>query len=207
MAKISAFRFVGTIIGLILFLISGCFGTSKPAQFYLLTSMEPPAAVSSAETADMQISIGLEPVTFPEYLNRPQIVLRTLGSEIKVAEYNRWAEPLKENFTRVLAQNLVKLLNTDSVWLFPWSSKIKVDYQVGVNVERFDAIAGQQAHLNARWTIFSVKEKSFLRKQRTIIQKEVKSNDFEDLVTAQNAVLQDFSQQIAEEIKVLYAEQ
>lgn len=207
MAKISTFHFAGTIIGLIMFLISGCFGKSKPAQFYLLTSMEPPAVASTTETADMQISVGLEPVTFPEYLNRPQIVLRTLGSEIKVAEFNRWAEPLKENFTRVLAQNLVVLLNTDSVWLFPWSSKIKVDYQVGVNVERFDAIAGQQAQLNARWAIFSVKEKSFLRKQRTVINKEVKSNNFEDLVTAQNAVLQDLSQQIAAEIIKLYMEQ
>lgn len=187
--------------------ISGCMGTSKPARFYLLNSMERPADASTTEAMDMQISISLGPILLPEYLNRSQIVIRTPGSEIKVDEFNRWAEPLKENFSQVLAQNLVVLLNTDTVWLFPWSDRIKVDYQVSVKVDRFDAIAGRHAELRARWTIFSVQERSFLRNGRAAIKKELQSNDFEAIVAAHNALLQDLSKQIAEDIKKLYMAQ
>ena len=207
MPKISTFCFAGVISGIMMLLFSGCTGTSKPSQFYLLSSMESPAVTSTQEATDSNISIGLGPVTFPEYLNRPQIVLRTLGSEIKVADFHRWAEPLQENFTQVLAQNLVILLNTESVWLFPWSPRIKVDYQVALKVERFDAVEGKQAELNARWTIFSVTNQGLLRNGRAVINKDIKSNDVEDIVAAQNEVLMDLSKQLAEEIEMLYAEQ
>ena len=71
-------------------------------------------AGTSAATAEGRIRIGLATVVVPEYLNRNEIVVNLDNTVYQLAEFNQWAEPLNENLTRVLEENLTNLLRDDS---------------------------------------------------------------------------------------------
>jgi uncharacterized lipoprotein YmbA len=166
--------------------------------------MAPEAVTASPDIMPSQIRIGVGPVTIREHLKRPQIVLRAAGSEIKLSEFHRWAESLEENTLQVLAQNLMLLLDSEDVYIFPWSNRLKVDYQIELNVYRFNVDQGQTAELNIRWTIFRVIDKSVAWNRRTTFTGAVKSDAYDDIVTAYSGLLEDFSRQLAEDIIALY---
>ena len=55
----------------------------------------------------------------PAVVDRPQIVVRTGPNEVWLDEFNRWASPLEDNLGRVIAENLVAMLGTPHVTVFP----------------------------------------------------------------------------------------
>ena len=77
--------------------------------------LSPPATTSSGDETfggRRCLSFGIGPIKIPEYLNQPKIVTRKGPNELTLAEFDRWAERLKDNLTRVLAKNLSNLLCT-----------------------------------------------------------------------------------------------
>ena len=76
------------------------------------------------------MSIGVGPVHLPRYLDRPQIITRTKGTDLKLAEFHHWAEPLADTFMRVVSENLSTLVPTDRVYLHPWGVGVDLDYKV-----------------------------------------------------------------------------
>jgi uncharacterized protein len=123
-------------------------------QFFILTSASaPPSAGSTRDTSRRELSIGLGPINFPGYLKRREIVTRGDGGELVLSDNKRWAESLDANFQRVLSQDLGMQLGTQRIVLFPWYGRPDIDYQVEVQVHRFDTDADSRSHLNARWII------------------------------------------------------
>jgi uncharacterized lipoprotein YmbA len=130
-----------------------------PTRFYLLTSIEDPSAPPAGSGEG--ISLGLGPIRFPEYLDRPEVVIRTSANQVKLSPVDRWAEPVKSGFRRVLADNLGKLLRTERILTFPWYRKARIDYQVHVSVQRFDADPQGTAVLIVRWGVKAHDGKTF----------------------------------------------
>jgi uncharacterized lipoprotein YmbA len=122
-------------------------------KFFMLSPITEDGTPRTAGSLDQQVTIGVGPVDFPDYLKRREVVTRTAANRIDVSEENRWAGPLDKNFTRVLSENLATLLDTQRVQSYPWSRGAAVDYQVVVDIERFDTSSDKQAHLKARWSI------------------------------------------------------
>ena len=102
----------------------------------MLSPMSESKKAPQVEIGEGYFSIGVGPVQMPEYLNRPQIVSRKSTIELFLDEFNKWAEPLEDNFTRVLAENLANILRTDPVVIFPSRGSIPVDYIVTLDVIR-----------------------------------------------------------------------
>ncbi len=129
---------------------AGCLSPrSDPSQFFLLTPMSEPAA--TAATSD--ISIGVGPVTFPIYLDRPQMVTRLGPNQVALSEADRWAESLQDNFTNALARNLAVLLGTGRIVTYPWKNTVEIDYAVSVTVLRFERDSTGGAHLHVLWEL------------------------------------------------------
>ncbi len=97
--------------------------------------------------------LGLGPIRFPDYLDRTDIVTRMGANRLLISQNDHWAEPLRNNFARVLAHNLSSLLGTQQIVSFPWYSSTHIDYQVAITVDRFECDSQGNAHLAARWTI------------------------------------------------------
>jgi len=127
------------------------------SKFFILT----PISDSSGKTANpasmtnpnSQLTIGVGPVDFPDYLRRLAVVTRVAPNRIDLSDEKRWAEPLDKNFTRVLSENLATLLNTQRVEKYPWALTTKVDYQVEVDVQGFETTGDGQTQLVASWII------------------------------------------------------
>jgi len=181
----------------------GCAST-KQSKFYTLQALSGTSDTPSQTKSGERISVGVGPVNFPDYLDRPQIVTRTGPNELSIAEYHRWGGPLEDNFTRILAENLSLLLDSDRVAMFPWQESSKVDYQVRGNVLQLDGELGNQAVLVARWAVYGDEGKQALIAQKSIIKAPVKGSGYQDLVMAVNETLNELSREIASALKVLH---
>jgi uncharacterized protein len=123
-------------------------------RYFLLTAMPPGEAGAQVNQANTSgLVLGLGPIRMPDYLERDEIVVRAESNQVRVSQDDHWAEPLKDNFTRVLSQNLSTLLGTQQIVNFPWYSSTHIDYQVAVTVDRFECDAQGNARLAARWSI------------------------------------------------------
>jgi len=183
-------------------LLSGC-GHSPPSSFYLLQSMPGIEKVTQVSRTGQGLAICVGPVMLPKYLDRPQIVTMTRTSEVKLASFHRWAEPLQDNFIRVLAENLSQLLGTDRIIIFPRESASSSDYQIMVTVIRFDGEPGGNAVLSARWSIFGKGGKQELVSKKTDISEPAGAQGYESLVSAQSRAIAGLSKEIAGAIKAL----
>lgn len=130
--------------------------TKDPSQFYVLTPTDSSARgvpiTYSGTGGARQLEIGLGPVKFPAYLARPEIVTRSSPNQVDLSEINRWAEPLEKNFVSVLGQDLMILLGAH-VTTFPWYRPTNLDYQMTVDITRFDTDLKGTAQIIGRWEI------------------------------------------------------
>ena len=169
-------------------------GTSPTVRYYSLVSMDfennPPA----------QKNIGLGPFVFPEYLHRPQIVSRSEVTELHIAEYDRWAEPIESSFERVLAGNLDGLIKDYNVIDFPTATRLaELDYRVVGRVTRFDIDATNAAVLEVQWGFTNKSGKQVDTARRSHFASRVAQPDsYASMVAALNQTVEDFSHEIAD---------
>ena len=181
------------MLGLTLVFLAGC-GTTRPSKFYILSPI--PAGESVTATGN-EPAIGLGPVVMPKYLDRPQIVQRAGDNQLLLAESHRWAEPLANNFTRVLAENLAATIPVDQVAVYPWSRTTRVDYQVSVDVMRFDADTNGNAVLSSDWKVLETESNEVIAMKRSTFSEAALATDYAAIVAAQSRLLAAFAGEIA----------
>jgi len=190
-------RIVFGMACLALVFASGCF-RSAPTKFYLLHALDNPSAQSAIPR---QINVGVGPVEIPEYLNRPQIADRISATELRFAEYSRWAEPLERCVQRVLAENLSLLLGTERIESYPWRPSLPIDYQVRVRITQFDGTAGAGVRLVAYWNIYGKDGMAALMDRKTAISEQAEKGGMADIVQAHNRALEKLSRDIADALR------
>jgi uncharacterized protein len=181
-------------------LCCGCVRSPAP-HFYTLSSMQEGQDLSSRRSPAKDAVIGIGPVKFADYLNQSQIVTHTSDNQMVKSEFDRWVGSFKDNFTNVLADNIGSLLSTERIYLFPWRQSVPIDYQVTVDVVRFDGRLGDAAWLETRWSIIGGPERKLLKTSRSSISEPVTSPDYAALVAAQSRALATLSQEIAAAIQ------
>ncbi|MBC8519452.1 MAG: membrane integrity-associated transporter subunit PqiC [Gammaproteobacteria bacterium] len=118
-------------------------------HFFLLDAVD---IVERADKEDDGYSVGIHPVVLPSYLNRPQLVSRIALNELYLSENNRWGEPLKENISRVLFENIKAILENSKVERLPKQGK-QPAYAIQVYIDRFERFPDQRIYLDAYWKI------------------------------------------------------
>lgn len=184
---------VTVLLSLALLLLSSCAG-SPPTQFYVLSAVSAP--VPSGASAGQDRAVGVGPVEFPEYLDRPQIVTRTSQNQLSLADFDRWAEPLKDNFTQVLAENLSVLLPSQRVSVYPWKRATVLEYQVLVKVLRFDRAEGGASVLQVRWSLLAGEGRKELLARTSTYSEIPSGQDYAASVAAMNQNLSAFSRDV-----------
>jgi hypothetical protein len=183
--------------------LAGCLGgQSPPTSFYMLSPLNPSQTGTLAATADGRIRIGLSTVTVPEYLNRSEIVINLDNTVYQLADFSKWAEPLSDNLTRVLEENLTNLLHDDSIDIFLASdSSIPPDYRLEVDVLRLDGNLGDQVTLVALWALLAAEEDDLIVMRRSEYQASAADNTYKELVMAKSRTIEKLSQDIALNVK------
>jgi uncharacterized protein len=192
------FALVAVTLGASL-MVGGC--ASQPSRFYLLSAMPNPETASLGAPGEKGPTIGVSPVTLPDYLNRPQIATHTSPYELRLAEFDRWAEALDVNFSRVLAENLSLLMPTARVVMSPWSRAIPIDYQVTVDVTHFLSQVGGESLLIADWTLFKGEGQDALMSGKSRFSAAPGGQDYAAIVAAMSQTVASLSREIATAIK------
>lgn len=170
-------------------------GTTRPSTFYVLDSSVMPAKSVTLKNAD-NIFIGIEPVFIPDYLDKPQIVIRNADSvTLTMSEFNRWAEQLSDVFPRVLANAISEKAG------YPAAKQINLNrdlfpYRLFVEVLRFDAAFNNEAVLDVWWTFMSNSGKVIYRTRSTLIAPV--GGSYADVVEAEQKLLKELGYTIAD---------
>jgi hypothetical protein len=188
---------MGVLLVALGMMIGGC-ATSAPTKFYVLNG-----AVGAGSPGGECVSLGIGPVDIPGYLDRPQIVTRPSPYEVHPSEFEQWGEPLAQGFARVLGDNLARQLCVRSMDYYPFRPSAAVDYQVSVQVKRFEGQLGGNAELIAHWTVFREDGKKVIKEKVSGFTEPVAESGYEGLVAAQSKVLQKLGVEIAAEIKAI----
>ena len=170
---------------------------ADPSSYYILGTLPEADFAADKNTAGIKakFSVGLGPIELPSYLDRQQIATRTSTNRLSYSEFDRWAAPLAESFSRVLGQNISHLLNPARVIQFPWQNSDAPDYQVKIEVLQFESNGNQEAWLTARWSVID-RNKKILVGQKSQLNRRAESLSTEDLVKALSETLGDLSREI-----------
>lgn len=131
---------------LLLALVAGCSGTAKDTRLYVLG---PVAAAAPAATGGPAVVVAA--VRLPQYLDRSQIVTRSGDNRLELAEFDLWGGNLRQDLTRVLAENLSRLLGSERVVAAPHSLSAPAAFRVEVEVLAFERGPDGRVRLAAKW--------------------------------------------------------
>lgn len=187
------------LMGSIVFALVGCAATSQPVNFYTLQSISAsPDNRLPAATRPLAIAVG--PAEFPRYLQRSQIVTRTDGTRLSIANFQRWGGSFEASVLTTLGENLAALLGTRRIVVYPVVASFPLDYRVTLNIIQFEGGLGKQLVLNARWTIIDPASRLALSVEQSQITQAVTSGSYDALVVAHSDALVRLSREIAKRL-------
>ena len=143
------------------------------------------------------IELGLGPVRFPAYLDRLEMVTRIDENRLAISDTNRWAAPLDAAFTKILAQDLESRMPDSHVALYPWYKDHVPEFQIIIDVHRFDVTVHGLAKLEVTWTIRNAKANALLYSTSSAFTQSVGGLKPADPAAALSHTVADFSSQIA----------
>jgi len=192
---------IAAIFLISLLFVCGC--ASKSPNYYVLNSLQSEAPGVKVAGGENDLTIGVGPIKIPAYLDRPQMVTRSTPDSLQFAEFDKWAEPLEKNLTRVLAENLAILLSTDRVGVFPWTSSAQVQYQVTVDITQLERVPDGKVILAARWNVLGDHGDNLLLVKSSRFSIPMESSGYEGIASAESRAVEDLSREIALSIKSL----
>jgi uncharacterized protein len=176
-------------------LLTAC--ASAPSHFYTLSpGRELPAGPASS------VTVAVGPVTVPEAVNRPEMVVQVGPNQVALDEFNRWAAPLQAEIQRVLIENLARLLGTSRVFRYPQGPITSPDFRIEIDVLRFELAPGNAAFLDVLWTVRGKNEKD-AKTGRTTLREPVLGEGYDALAAAHSRALGTLSRDLAETILTL----
>lgn len=181
---------------LVLLLCAGCAGSGKSSYYTLY----PMGWLSPKNTSiDSGVFIEIGPVSIPEYIDRSQIVSRKSRYSVDVSDMNHWAETLDGAIQSVITENIANILDTDSVYGYPWKTGVPA-YQVKVDIIKFDGALPGNVELFARWSLLKNGSESIVENQKFHTRKPIAGEGYEGMVSTMSLVLYDMSYNIAQTI-------
>jgi len=181
--------------------LAGCATTASHEEFFTLTSPADGAAAPSAYSP----AVFVGPVSIPEGVDRPQMVLTTGPNRVDIADEYHWAEPLRDAIARAVAQGLSRELGTGRVLVSSAASGSRVDYRVAIELQRFDSSFSDGAAIDALWTVSSADGKR-TRNGRSAQREPDASHDAAGIAAAHARALERMAGDIAQAIRALQSE-
>jgi uncharacterized lipoprotein YmbA len=176
--------------------VAAACASTPPSRFYTLSPTAP------AGTTASKLSVVVGPVSIPAIVDLPQMVVSMGANQVSIDEFNRWASPLPNNISRVVAENLVLLLGTPRVSQFQQSLNADGDYRVAIEVQSFDSALGSAATLNVVWIVRRTKDGK-AQTGRTTVTEPTGAAGYDALAAAHSRALGRMSQEIADVIRAL----
>jgi uncharacterized protein len=142
------------------------------------------------------------PVSVPAAVDRPQFVVSTGPNQVRLEEFNRWAAPLQNDISLVVAENLVAMLGTPLVTLSAQTLSAAADYRAVIEVQSFESALGDAATLDAVWTVRRTRDGKS-QTGRTTVREPAPGKSYEALAAAHSRGVARLSRDIADAVGAL----
>ena len=179
---------VRTLALALLLTLAAC-GTPPQERFFTLSSDGVPRTVT-----EPAYTVVVGPVTVPEVVDRPQLVIRSSPTRVEIAELARWAAPLKSEIPRVMGDQLARLLEGARVSTSSERAVGTADYRVLLDVQRFESTPQESATIQVSWTV-RPREGAAVGGQS--VASEPAGPGYDGLVAAHSRALERVSREIA----------
>jgi hypothetical protein len=127
----------------------------------------------------------------------------TVGqNELRIDDFNRWAAPLQDNLARTIAENLVVMLGTPRVILFPQQLATDPEYRVAIEIRSFESTLATAIRLDAVWTLRRAKDGK-TETGRTSVRETVPDGSYDALAAAHSRAVARLSQDVADAVRAL----
>lgn len=183
--------------------LSGCLGTTPTVtRFYVLNPLDVGSSLVSETDRKDPLSVEVASLRLPQYLERPQIVTRSSGNRLELAEYHQWGGNLRKNMARVIAKNLSQLLATPNIAISPYRPPAPPDFRVELEVMQFERVSEGQVKLSAQWRLSRGKDLKSLATRITELASPMLpiGTDMEPTVSAMSTLVGELSQIIGRTI-------
>jgi len=184
-----------TALCLALLLLSGC--SSPRVTFYTLNAAATTEATAPSPSVD---SVAIGPVTLPDRLDRPQLVVRTSANRVDILETHRWAESLKSEIPRIIAADLDLLLKPARVSTYPQNAGLDASYRILIDIQRFEMTAGEGVALDALWSVRR-SDGVAVTSGRSVVSEPAGAAGYDALVAAQSRALASVSRDLAHALR------
>jgi uncharacterized lipoprotein YmbA len=171
--------------------------TSQPSRLYVLD----PVAAAAAAAPPSGLTLGIQRVTLPDWVDRPEITSRTAGGQIAPDEYARWGEPIGRGMQRVIAENLAVLLPDRRVARAPYGARQAIDHRLEIAFAEAARQGDGTVLLDARWTVIGERGAVVVQKRST--HRAGPAGDSAGTVRALNQALAALSAEIADAVRAL----
>jgi uncharacterized lipoprotein YmbA len=185
-----------TTLCLAVALLAGC-SSSPRVTFYTLNVAATNEAPAPAPALD---SVAIGPITLPDLLDRPQLVVRTSSNRVDILESHRWAESLKSEIPRIIAADLGILLTPARVSTYPQNAGLDADYRVLLDIQRFEMTFGEGVGLEALWSVRR-SDGGVPKTGRTLVSEPANAAGYDALVAAQSRALAAVSRDLAQALR------
>ncbi len=184
------FKTVFLITNLALFILA-CSNTAK-TSFYQLQAIDT-IKLDSKSQFKQPVILLINPIKFPDYLDHPQIVIRENPYKLQLSENHQWAEPLKNEFSRIFIANINRRIAPGRTIDFSERKNIKPDIHLSIKVLQLDVSTQKQAVLSVTWAYWKANTPQNIHRFNNIFEHPVKETSFESKVAAQSLVIAQFS--------------
>lgn len=173
--------------------VTAC-GTTPDTRYYYLASNDQ----AQLQALALSGAIGVGPVEVAGHIDRPQLTTTNGSSQLTLASYDQWAEPLDKAIARVLLKEIEAQVETP-VYRFPWRSDMQPRYSIRVQVDQLDRVDGR-AILEANWLIVDLSGKHQPQQQTVALSVELSDQTYTALVDQYSLLVSQLGEAIVQSV-------
>lgn len=186
------------MVGMVLSTV-GC-APAIQERFYTLSDLILDRSTAAPIVNDF---VEILPISLPELLDRPQVVLYDEAGHVRILEGVRWAAPLKSEIRQSISEQVSHRLGMIDLYHTPvplGASAKGNTYRVMVSVEAFKVAPDHGTMMQAVWTIRSIDGGTHLV-CRSAYQAESKDKSIDHAVSAYRTAIEAVGTRIAQSLQ------
>jgi uncharacterized lipoprotein YmbA len=180
--------------------LAGCAANTPRTHYYTLDAVarsSNSAAGSTAATSTVRVSVWQ--VNIPEVVDRSQLVVRSAPNRVEIADFHRWAEPLRLGVARVVADDIAARLGDGFTVVSGQPGGLKPDVRVSLDVQKFEAVPGEGVTVEALWTVRPATGEA--RTGRSLAEERAPGQDYAAIAAAFSRALARIADDVGAEIQ------
>ena len=191
-----------TLLFSLFLLLVGC---SSKANFYRLA---PTLHETPNKTRPLSGKIvAVAEVSLPDYLDKPQLVMRLSETKYALLETERWIGALDRNIQQNITEKLQESLPSYTFLMEPWNEPISARYRLYVHIDRFETDAKGRGVLSGRWSLVDVDKNRFVKGRRFLyVSKDNVSETHSERIARLSRLLDRLNENIAKALRTVLSD-